>query len=165
MTQQTVSDLEKLADVSHVETSQNVANLVLSMSKAIKNICIVIMVILLVISVVIISNTVRLTVFNRRKEINIMKYIGATDFFVRAPFVMEGVWIGLIGAALPLWLIYSLYNTALTYIAERFNMLSQLLNFLSVEEIFHVLTPVSLGVGIGIGFLGSVSTVRKHLHV
>ena len=94
-----------------------------------------------------------------------MKYIGATDFFVRAPFVLEGMLIGLIGAAIPLGLIYSLYNYALNYIVERFLVLSGFLNFLSVDEVFHFLIPVSLGVGVGIGFLGSISTVRKHLHV
>ena len=94
-----------------------------------------------------------------------MKYIGATDFFVRAPFVLEGMLIGLIGAAVPLGLIYSLYNYALNYVANRFMVLSGFLNFLSVDEVFHFLIPISLGVGVGIGFLGSISTVRKHLHV
>ena len=94
-----------------------------------------------------------------------MKYIGATDFFVRAPFVLEGMLIGLLGAALPLWLIYGIYNYVLNYIAERFAILSNFLAFLPVEELFGVLTPVSLLVGIGIGFLGSIVTVRKHLHV
>ena len=101
----------------------------------------------------------------RSAEINIMKYIGATDFFVRAPFVLEGMLIGLIGAAVPLGLIYSLYNYALNYVINRFMVLSGFLNFLSVDEIFHFLIPVSLGVGVGIGFLGSIATVRKHLHV
>ena len=84
-----------------------------------------------------------------------MKYIGATDFFVRAPFVLEGMLIGLIGAAVPLGLIYSLYNYALNYVINRFMVLSGFLNFLPVDEIF----------GVGIGFLGSIATVRKHLHV
>lgn len=94
-----------------------------------------------------------------------MKYIGATDFFVRAPFVLEGMLIGLIGAAIPLGVIYSLYNYALNYVAQRFTVLSSFWNFLSVKDIFNVLTPVSLCLGVGIGFLGSVSTVRKHLQV
>ena len=94
-----------------------------------------------------------------------MKYIGATDFFVRSPFVIEGMLIGLIGAAIPLGLIYVVYNVVLEYVADRFNMLSSLLSFLAVEEIFNVLVPVSLGIGVGIGFLGSIVTVRKHLRV
>ena len=73
--------------------------------------------------------------------------------------------IGLIGAAIPLGIIYVLYNVVMEYILERFSMLTRLLSFLSVEEIFSVLLPVSLGIGVGIGFLGSISTVRKHLRV
>ena len=94
-----------------------------------------------------------------------MKYIGATDFFVRSPFVIEGMLIGLIGAAIPLGLIYVVYNVVMEYVTDRFNMLSSLLSFLTVEEIFNVLIPVSLGIGVGIGFLGSIVTVRKHLRV
>ena len=121
--------------------------------------------ILLAVSIFLISNTVAIGISVRSAEINIMKYIGATDFFVRAPFVLEGMLIGLIGAAVPLGLIYSLYHYALKYVINRFMVLSGFLNFLSVDEIFHFLIPVSLGVGVGIGFLGSIATVRKHLHV
>lgn len=94
-----------------------------------------------------------------------MKYIGATDYFVRAPFVIEGILIGLIGAAIPLAIIYVLYNHMIVYVTERFSILTNLLQFLPVQTIFHILTPVSLGVGVGIGFFGSITTVRKHLHV
>jgi len=73
--------------------------------------------------------------------------------------------IGLIGALLPLWIIYILYNYALNYVVNRFSVLSGFLHFLTVDQIFNFLTPVSLLVGVGIGFLGSISTVRKHLHV
>ena len=121
--------------------------------------------ILLAVSIFLISNTVAIGISVRSEEINIMKYVGATDFFVRAPFVLEGILIGLLGAAIPLWLIKVLYNCALAYIAERFEILSSLLNFLTTEQLFRVLIPVSLLVGAGIGFLGSITTVRKHLHV
>ena len=121
--------------------------------------------ILLAVSIFLISNTVAIGISVRKEEINIMKYIGATDFFVRSPFVLEGIFIGLIGAVIPLWIIYALYNYALGYVVERFAVLSGFLNFLSVEQVFSFLIPVSLLVGVGIGFLGSMSTVRKHLHV
>ena len=111
------------------------------------------------------ATTIMIGISVRKEEINIMKYIGATDFFVRSPFVIEGMLIGLIGAAIPLGIIYVLYNVVMEYILERFSMLTRLLSFLSVEEIFSVLLPVSLGIGVGIGFLGSISTVRKHLRV
>lgn len=94
-----------------------------------------------------------------------MKYIGATDFFVRSPFVVEGIMIGLIGAALPLGFIYPIYNVVLSYVMDRFPQLSSLLSFVPVGEVFNVLVPISLGLGVGIGFLGSIVTVRRHLRV
>ena len=102
---------------------------------------------------------------DKNEEINIMKYIGATDYLVRAPFIIEGMLIGVIGAVIPLLIIYNMYSTVLVYIKEKFTMLSQLLEFLPVETIYDFLVPVSLLVGIGIGFLGSVTTVRKHIKV
>ena len=101
----------------------------------------------------------------RKEEISIMKYIGATDFFVRSPFVIEGMLIGAVGALIPVGIIYVLYNKVIEYIMLEFSALTQLLSFLSVEEIFGVLLPVSILMGVGIGFLGSVITVRKHLRV
>ena len=101
----------------------------------------------------------------RKAEINIMKYIGATDFLVRAPFVIEGVIIGLIGALIPLGAIYEMYSAVMGFMMDQFANLSELLDFLPVETIFDFLVPVSLLVGVGIGFLGSLSTVKKHLHV
>ena len=165
----TQQDLVKFAQsldgVSKVNKSDVVANTLSSVNMLVAYISIAIIAILLGVSIFLISNTVAIGISVRSAEINIMKYIGATDFFVRAPFVLEGMLIGLIGAAVPLGLIYSLYNYALNYMVNRFMVLSGFLNFLSVDEVFHFLVPVSLGVGVGIGFLGSISTVRKHLHV
>ncbi|MCM1118799.1 MAG: permease-like cell division protein FtsX [bacterium] len=124
-----------------------------------------IIIVLLAVSVFLISNTVTIGISVRKEEINIMKYIGATDFFVRAPFVLEGMLIGLIGAAIPLWAVHYTYDSVLAYVIEEFGMLSNLLRFLPAETIFAFLVPVCLGVGVGIGLVGSVSTVRKHLHV
>ena len=124
-----------------------------------------IIVILLAVSIFLISNTVAIGISVRAEEINIMKYVGATDFFVRAPFVLEGMLIGLLGAALPLWMLFGLYNYVLRLIVESFSILSGFLDFLPVEELFAVLTPLCLMVGVGIGFLGSVTTVKKHLQV
>lgn len=160
-----VTWLESIPEVRKVNYSELTANTLSGVNLLIAYVSMGIIAILLAVSIFLISNTVAIGISVRKEEINIMKYIGATDFFVRAPFVLEGMLIGLVGAALPLGLIYSLYNYVLTYVVQRFAVLSTFLNFLSVEEIFDVLAPVSLIVGVGIGFLGSISTVRKHLHV
>ena len=160
-----VTWLQSIPQVRKVNYSEMTANTLSGLNLLIAYVSMGIIVILLAVSIFLISNTVAIGISVRSEEINIMKYIGATDFFVRAPFVLEGMLIGLIGAAVPLGLIYSLYNYALNYIVERFLVLSGFLNFLSVDEVFHFLIPVSMGVGVGIGFLGSISTVRKHLHV
>lgn len=160
-----VTWLQSIPEVRKVNYSEMTANTLSGLNLLIAYVSMGIIVILLAVSIFLISNTVAIGISVRSAEINIMKYIGATDFFVRAPFVLEGMLIGLIGAAVPLGLIYSLYNYALNYVINRFTVLSGFLNFLSVDEIFHFLIPVSLGVGVGIGFLGSIATVRKHLHV
>ena len=160
-----VTWLQSIPEVRKVNYSEMTANTLSGLNLLIAYVSMGIIVILLAVSIFLISNTVAIGISVRSEEINIMKYIGATDFFVRAPFVLEGMLIGLIGAAVPLGLIYSLYNYALNYMVNRFMVLSGFLNFLSVDEVFHFLIPVSLGVGVGIGFLGSISTVRKHLHV
>ncbi len=160
-----VTWLYSIPEVREVYYSELTANTLNGVNMLIAYVSVGIIVILLAVSVFLIRNTVAVGISVRKEEINIMKYIGATDFFVRAPFVLEGMLIGLIGAAIPLGLIYSVYNYALTYVIERFSELSNFLDFLTVDAVFETLTPVSLIVGVGIGFLGSVTTVRKHLHV
>ncbi|MCM1101269.1 MAG: ABC transporter permease [Clostridium sp.] len=160
-----VTWLESLPEIREVRYSAVTANTLSGVNLLIAYVSVGIIVVLLAVSVFLISNTVMVGISVRREEISIMKYVGATDFFVRAPFVLEAMLIGLIGAAIPLGMIYSLYNYTLNYVTARFEILSSFLNFLSADEVFGVLTPVSLIVGVGIGFVGSISTVRKHLHV
>lgn len=160
-----VTYLESIDGVRMVNRSELVATTLTGINALIAYVSAGIIAILLAVSIFLISNTVAIGISVRREEINIMKYIGATDFFVRSPFVVEGILIGLIGAAFPLGFIYTIYNVILTYVTERFPQLTQLLSFVSVEEIFNVLVPVSLGLGVGIGFLGSIVTVRRHLRV
>lgn len=160
-----VNWLYSIPEVRKVNYSEVTANTLSGMNLILAYISLGIIVILLAVSIFLISNTVTIGISVRKEEINIMKYIGATDFFVRSPFVIEGMIIGFLGALIPLWIIYQLYNYVLGYVSDRFEVLSGILNFLSVDEIFRFLTPVSLIVGVGIGFLGSINTVRRHLHV
>lgn len=160
-----VTYLESVDGVREVKRSELTALTLSNANKLIGYVSIGIIAILLAVSVFLISNTVTIGITVRKEEISIMKYIGATDFFVRAPFVIEGILIGLVGAAIPSGIIYFIYDRALTFVREQFSVLSSLLNFLTVEEIFKTLLPVSLIIGVGIGFFGSFSTVRKHLRV
>ena len=160
-----VTYLESIEGVRQVNRSEVTASTLSGMNVLIVYVSIGIIAILLAVSVFLISNTVMIGIQVRKEEINIMKYIGATDFFVRSPFVIEGIIIGAVGAAIPLGAIYLIYNTIVEFVVERFEMLSSLLSFLPVNEIFATLVPVSFGLGIGIGFLGSIMTVRKHLRV
>lgn len=157
--------LESIPEVRRVRNDSILASALSGANLLIAYVSAGIIIILFAVSVFLISNTVTIGISVRQEEITIMKYIGATDFFVRAPFVIEGMLIGAIGAGIPLCAIYVLYNKAVAYTASSFTALSSILNFLTVDEVFSVMTPVALGIGIGIGFLGSFTTVRKHLRV
>ena len=160
-----VNWLQSIPQVRKVNYSEMTASTLSGANMIIAYVSLGIIVILLAVSVFLIGNTVAMGISIRKEEISIMKYIGATDFFVRAPFVIEGMMIGLMGTAAPLAIIYVLYQYILDYVAGRFTMLSGFLQFLPISDIFHFLVPVSLVLGVGIGFLGSFTTVRKHLDV
>ena len=160
-----VEYLQGLDGVREVRQSELAANTLSDFNSLIGYISVGIILILLLVAVFLISNTVTTGIAVRKDEIGIMKLIGATDQFVRAPFIVEGILIGLIGSALPLLLLYSMYNRIITYIGEKFNFLSSLIHFVPVKEVFHTLVPVALILGVGIGFLGSRVTIRRHLKV
>lgn len=160
-----VTYLESLDGVDHVNHSEMAANTLSDFNSLIGYISVGIILILLAVAIFLISNTVTVGISVRREEIGIMKLIGATDAFVRAPFVVEGVLIGLIGSALPLLLLYFLYGRIVVYVADKFSFLSNMVDFIPVSQLFHVLIPVSLILGVGIGFVGSKMTIRKHLRV
>lgn len=160
-----VTYIKSIPEVRKVNDSSVLAKTLSSVNLIIAYVSLAIIVLLLAVSVFLISNTVTIGISVRQEEIGIMKYIGATDFFVRAPFVIEGMLIGAIGAAIPLGIIYPMYNKVIGYAAAQFPSLSRILKFLTVDEIFSTLIPVSFIIGVGIGFLGSFSTVKKHLRV
>lgn len=160
-----VTYLEGVEGIRLVNRSEVTAATLTGVNALVAYISLGIIVILFAVSIFLISNTVTIGISVRKEEISIMKYIGATDFFVRSPFVIEGMLIGVIGALIPTGIIYVLYNKVIAYIVERFASLSKLLSFLPVKTIFSTLFPVSIAMGVGIGFLGSIITVRKHLRV
>ena len=165
----TQQDLVKFAQsldgVRQVNKSDVVANTLSSVNMLVAYVSIAIIAILLGVSIFLISNTVTTGITVRKEEIAIMKYIGAKDFVVRSPFVIEGLIIGLFGAVIPLALLYFLYDKAVVYIMEKFSILKNIITFLPVGNVYIYLLPIGLAMGIGIGFLGSYFAVRKHLRV
>jgi len=140
-----------------------VANTLSDVNMIIAYISVAIIIILLAVAIFLISNTITVGIAVRKEEIAIMKLIGATDFLVRAPFIVEGIVIGLVGATIPLALLFVMYDNMMVYVANKFAFVGPLLEFVSAEMIFQGLVPIALALGVGIGFLGSIWTIRKQL--
>lgn len=158
--------ITSLPGVREVNQSEEATKTLSTVNRLVGYVSIVIIGILLGVSVFLISNTVSVGISVRKEEIGIMKLIGATNLFVRLPFLMEGILIGVVGAAIPLGALYFIYNNAIKYILEKFHMLADFMNgLLPVDQVFQTLLPVGLILGMGIGLVGSIFTIRKHLKV
>lgn len=160
-----VKYIEGLEGVREVNQLKGATQTLTTFNKLISYVAIAIILILLCVAVFLISNTVSIGISIRKEEIGIMKLIGATNSFVRAPFLIEGIIIGLIGSAIPLVLLFILYNKVVQYILTKFSMLNNVMQFLNVYQVFEVLVPIGLVLGMGIGLFGSIITIRKHLKV
>ena len=153
---QVVQSLESVEGIAKVRADQDISNIAGVISIAL-------IAILLIISVFIISNTIKLTTFDRRDEIAIMKMVGATDGFIRWPFVYEGLLLGLIGAAVAFGLQWLLYAAVSQGIANSDTM--QLLRVVDFRQIWAPVAAVFAGVGILVGVGGSLTAIRKFLRV
>lgn len=158
-----VKYIQSIENVRKVNYSSTVANTLSDVNILLGYISVAVIVILLAVAIFLISNTVTIGISVRKEEISIMKLIGATDYFVRSPFIIEGVIIGLVGSSLPLIAVYYLYKSVVSFVLNKFEILS--LDFIPVDNIFSYLIPISLIIGLGVGLVGSISTIRKHLKV
>lgn len=157
--------LKNLDGVRRVNYSNSAAAGLTSFNTVIGLLSVVIIGVLLGVSVFLISNTINVAAQFRRNENQIMRYIGATNGMIRAPFVVEGVIIGLVGAVIPLCIMFYLYGRALQYLQTRFQVLSGIFQFLPLEQIFPYMALTAMLLGLGIGFFASFFTIRKHLRV
>ncbi|MBO5459669.1 MAG: permease-like cell division protein FtsX [Lachnospira sp.] len=160
-----VTYLENLDGVRQVNRSDALAGGLSSAAKLVGYVAVAVIVILLAVSIFLITNTIVIGITVRKEEISIMKFIGATDAFVNAPFFVEGIAIGIIGAAIPIVIFWYMYQNVVQYVLGKFSILSNILVFLPASDVFRILTPVAIGLGIGIGILGSFFAVRKHANV
>ena len=159
------NEINNLDHVAKITMQYRTAKLLVDFSNAIKFISGIILVLLIVVSIFIISNTIKLTVHARRKEISIMKYVGATNGFIRWPFIIEGIIIGVIAALLSIIILGGAYNIFVNKVMELTITENIGITLLPFSEIFELVIAVYLGLGIGIGALGSVISMRKYLEV
>jgi cell division transport system permease protein len=159
------NELNKLKDqgIENVALGKQAANYLNTLNNVLRVVSLVIILGLGVISMVIIFNTIRLAVNGRKTEINIMKYVGATDAFIRGPFIIEGVLIGVIGAGIPLLISYPMYDPVLSLLVRV--LLVRGFEFRSHVYIFSVLITLCLVLGITIGVASSITSIRRHLKV
>lgn len=160
-----VKNIENIENVRRVNYSQSTVSTMTSFGRLVGYASMTIIIILLGVGIFLISNTVMMGISVRKKEIKIMKLIGATNLFVRAPFIIEGVVIGIIGAAIPLVILWFVYDKVVEFVMTQFSALSSIMVFLPAGTIFSVLAPMSFAIGAGIGFIGSILSIRKHLKI
>ena len=160
-----VAWLEQVEGVRRVNASSIAANGLVDMNNAIGYVSVGLVAILLCVSIFLINNTISMAISTRKDEIRIMRLVGATKGFIRFPFVVEGLIIGLIGAAIPMGLMVLFYDKAIAYLESKLAILAGLMSFLELGALMQILIPVAAVLGVGIGFFGSRAAVRKHLKV
>ena len=157
--------LEAMEGVRRVRYSSSLVEGFTNAGRMIGLVSAVIIAILLAVAVFLISNTISVAAAFRRRENEIMRYIGATNFMIRAPFVVEGLLIGLVGAAIPLAAVFFLYRETADYVTAHYVIMTGIFTPVPIQEMMPVMTAVALALGGGIGFFGSFFTIRKHLRV
>ena len=161
--EETRNAVKKVAGIADARADENLAEGFVALRNVASVVCIALIAILLVVSIFIISNTIKLTTFDRRDEIAIMKMVGATNGFIRWPFVYEGFIIGLLSAGISFGLQWLLYATVARSIA-----VSDVLRIFSVVDFVTIWKPVALvfgGAGMLVGVGGSLTAIRKFLQV
>ena len=160
--EQTIKQIEQVDGVAKIQRNEEAIDKLVKAANYIQMFSFWIIIALAIVSIFIISNTIKLTVYTRRKEINIMKFVGATDWFIRWPFIIEGIFIGLIGAAASIALIISGYSLVIGMVDS---LGIAFVTMKPLDELLSIIVGASLGLGAILGGIGSFISVRKHLNV
>ena len=160
--QETILKIDK---VDEIQSSDETIAALMNITKGIRWVTLGILVILIFISIFIITNTIKLTVHARRKEISIMKYVGATNGFIRWPFIVEGIIIGLISALITLFIVGAIYNSATKGLVQTDIFQTLGLKLYTFSDLFRLLCITYIALGAGIGIIGSSISMRKYLEV
>ena len=163
--EQVQEQISTLDHVKRINSSDQTVTTLLKLANGIKIVTLAILVLLILISVFIISNTIKLTVHARRKEISIMKYVGATNNFIRWPFIVEGMIIGIFASAISILIVGLAYNSIAESLVNSQFMKTIHVSLVSFGEMFNSILITYMGLGIGIGAFGSIISMRKYLKV
>ena len=165
LSQDVKAKIQKIENVTDVTSSDQTISKLLSIARGVRTVTGVILVLLIVISIFIISNTIKLTVHARRKEISIMKYVGATNSFIRWPFIVEGMIIGVMASIISIVIVGVVYNLLATQAVNEGFLKTINLSLVSFKDMISLTIVVYLLLGMGIGALGSTISMRKYLKV
>lgn len=157
--------LKNITGVRAVNSPQSTLESLNRLNNVISVTTLALIIILFLVSIFLISNTIVVAISVRREEIAIMRYIGAGNSYIRGPFIVEGVTIGFIGALIPIGLLYGLYIVFMRMVSEDLSGMADWLALMPPNQVFIILAPICIVLGIGIGLIGSIGTVRKHLQV
>lgn len=163
----TAGQLRQLENVDDIATPSELAGVMVTLRNGVTYGGWAMVAVLGIVSIIIISNTVRLTVFARRREISIMKYVGATNAFIRLPFFVEGMTVGAIAGILSTGVVCGAYYLVMRYLTSSQNLwISSLISsLLKLEDIWSFLLVGFVAFGVVIGSIGTTSSIRKHLKV
>ena len=164
LSSQVQDEIKKIDNIDSTQSRDETINGLVAIANGVRIVSAVILTLLVLISIFIIGNTIKLTVHARRKEISIMKYVGATDSFIRWPFVIEGIIIGIVAALLSI-LVLGIAYSLITNAAANSIISTMGIKLLSFTDMTTLLVIVYMVLGIGIGALGSSISMRKYLQV
>lgn len=163
--EETIARLEKIDNANQIRYYRDTVNKILRITEVIKSVGLVLILILLITTVFVVNNTIRVSIAGRRTEIGIMRYVGATRGFIRKPYIVEGILLGLVGAAFSTAIISYGYDAFIRLTLESLSQMTQQKPLLDTLYIIKRFGFLSVVIGIGVGMIGSIFSVRKYLRV
>ena len=165
LSSQVQDEISKIDNIKKITSRDETVSTLINLASGVQIVTGVILTLLILISIFIIANTIKLTVHARRKEISIMKYVGATNGFIRWPFVVEGIFIGILAGIISLGIVGGVYSIIAEKMVNTEFMQVIGMSLVSFSDMFSLIVIVYLILGIGIGTLGSMISMRKYLKV
>ncbi len=160
---ETSDKIEEMKEIDFTDYGEKMVNKLISTFKIVEKVVVVTVIALIIVTVFLIINTIKLTIFSRKREISIMRLVGASNFTIKMPFVIEGMVLGMLGSIIPI--VVTMYGYFVLYNHFDGELFSPLLRMISPEPFIYIVSLIILGIGIVVGMIGSYRAVRKYLKV